>query len=172
MKTFVKLLVIALTALAGLSVEATETDGAQFPGNGTALRSPSAKYEVYCVDAESSADAKRLGDNHALFLKSVGTGADTKVITFGRHVAVTWAPTSEVFFVNDHYGSGQVRCRVFACGSGEPRELFHRFSAVDCEAVAWVNSSALKVVVRDSAGEREELSPIEPSNARPEPPKK
>ena len=160
MKTFLKLFVIPLLALCELRVQAAASDGTQFPGSVTGLRSPSAQYEVYCVDAESPADAKRLGDNHALFLKKVGAADGIKVITFGRHVAVTWAPSGEVFFVNDHYGSSQVRCRVFASGSGEPRELSHQFSSFDCEAIAWVSGSALKLVVRDSAGEREEIVPI------------
>ena len=78
---------------------------AHFPESQQSLTSPNKKYSIYNKDSDQE-------PNHSLYLRSA-SGADEKILDYGRHVDVMWSPSSDVFFVNDYSGSSEATCLVF-----------------------------------------------------------
>jgi len=81
-----------------------------FPGPNSVAESPDGAYALLNLDRERPDDN---GNYHELYLADKKTGDREKILAYGRHVDVMWAPDARHFFVNVHAESDITDAYVF-----------------------------------------------------------
>jgi hypothetical protein len=79
-----------------------------FPGAKSETKSPNGRYVV------RNADDPKQESAHTLTLVDAKSGSAIKSYSYGRHVDVLWAPSSDAFVVNDYEGSDEARPVLFS----------------------------------------------------------
>lgn len=149
---------LAVSALSVLLAKA-DTKPTPFPGEKRSLASPDRKFEFINRDADTDADAAKLGDNHALFLREAKTGAEKTIHAYGRHVEAFWSPDARFIAVTDFAASDESVCYVYRVAEGRLVNLtdalamaLHRTGKlknhhVYFQAATWQKGPVLKVKV-------------------------
>ncbi len=81
------------------------------------VESPNKAFTIYDEDHDEE-------PNHSLFLKNERTGSKEKLLDFDRHVDVSWAPSSDMFFVNNYAESNESNCVVKMIQRREKIDIF------------------------------------------------
>jgi hypothetical protein len=97
---------------------------AHFPGPTNSLRAPNRLHSINNVDRDQE-------PNHSLLLRDEKTGLERKVLDYGRHVDVMWAPDSKSFFVNDYAGSTESNCQIFSAHDLKRLDVLETLKAAD-----------------------------------------
>jgi len=149
----------ALVAFSFCSVISLGGQPTPFPGKQPSVLSPDKQYELINRDADSDADASKLGDNHALFLRDVKTGAEKKIHAYARHIEVFWSPDDRFIAVTDFAASDASVCYIFRLAEGKMVNVADALTKalessgklknhhVYFQAVAWQKGPILKVKV-------------------------
>jgi hypothetical protein len=128
----------------------TISSATAFPGRAAEVASPDGKHAVMWLEAAGSRP-------HRLLLKDADTGRRRELMTFERHVAVAWGPSSRAVAVTDWSGSNTADVIVFWIGDGIVRQrLRERLETVPdrraldnghryLECVRWESADVLTV---------------------------
>jgi hypothetical protein len=107
-----------------------KVDGAvAFPGIRTELAAPNGKLLLKNVDPADDEQP------HQLILVAAGR-PDRLIYRYGRHVDVSWSPSSRYIFVTDFNGSSESTCVLIDVGSGTSINLRSRATASNRQAAA------------------------------------
>jgi hypothetical protein len=149
---------LTIFVLSALPAKA-DTKPTPFPGEKQSLASPDRKFELINRDADTDADAAKLGDNHALFLREAKTGAEKTVHAYARHVETFWSPDARFIAVTDFAASDGSVCYIYRVAEGRLVNLTDALTMalqrtgklknhhVYFQAVAWQKGPVLKVKV-------------------------
>jgi hypothetical protein len=99
------IVIIATTVASVTDVALAKDTFATFPGPRKCVDAPSGIFAICNEDHDEE-------PNHSLFLVTKRAGTKKKLLDYGRNVEVSWAPDSEMFFVNDNWGSNASECLV------------------------------------------------------------
>jgi hypothetical protein len=122
-----RLLAVAVLAVCyGLAHAASVL--AHFPGSPNSVRAPNRLHSIKNVDRDQE-------PNHSLLLRDEKTGLERKVLDYGRHVDVMWAPDSKSFFVNDYAGSSESNCQIFSVEDLKRLDVLETLKAADREGL-------------------------------------
>jgi hypothetical protein len=140
-----------------LAAAAAAVDPVAFPGAAEA-RDPTGRYAVTCVSAENSDG----GGHHDLNLDVLKSSQSRRLLSFGRHATVFWAPDGNALAITDWGGSDFSTIQVFyperpgatvdlgaelsrSFPSLPERERNHH---VYLEAVRWLDAKTLRFRLR------------------------
>jgi hypothetical protein len=153
----------ALFALLVVSAVA-ENVQTQFPGEGRELASPDKHWLLRWIPADQNANGE-----HALLLVKAETGVSREVLSFPRHVTVTWAPDGRHFAVTNYTGSTDAESLVYPVEFRAPQSVEalleerqpgalsftqgagHRY----VEVLRWLDAKTLSIRVWGYGGKRD-----------------
>jgi hypothetical protein len=135
----------------------------QFPGERRELASPDKRWLLRWIPADENASGE-----HALLLVNP-TGVSREVLSFPRHVTVTWAPGGRHFAVTNDTGSTDAESLVYSVESRAPQSVEalleqrqpgalsftrgagHRY----VEVLRWLDAKTLSIRVWGYGGKRD-----------------
>ena len=152
---------VSATAAILLVASAQARAGTPFPGPRTELRSPSGAWIVQWIAADQTA-----GGQHELVLVSIPGGTRRSVLSFPRHVIVSWSPDGRRFAVVNYTGSTDAESWVYSVDLGSPLSVSAAAEAQQpgvlsfaqgadhlyVEADRWLDSDTVSVRVRGYGG--------------------
>lgn len=153
---FAKSAMIGMVAAFALAA-GRDTYRASFPDVRSTLSSPNKQLVLINRDADNDAEAAKLGDNHALFLRNSESSEELKILSYGRHVEALWSPDSELIAITDLGGSSDSYCHVYrvannTCidGTNSMMRIIKNTPLAQCDhlyfrAARWDRSHLLKV---------------------------
>jgi len=145
------LLLVAVATALQANMLVAERGVTIFPGGESTAPSPTGRLVIRNVDSDAE-------PHHTLYLKQAN-GSEHRLLSYGRHVSVLWAPNERTVVVNDFAGSDYSVCRVYLVESGRAVDVSQAIRTrygddtvfenhhVYFEAVAWRGAETLKVKV-------------------------